>query len=1219
MPSPSITTILVDGQAVNKASLRSWGTSVEGELVASATDADLAAEATARTAADNSEATARIAGDADKALKTRTIGVAGLATGGGDLTADRTITVPAATDAEAITGTVIAKAMTPAADKAALNARVGPIEARTITAAGLAVGGGSLSADRTITVPVATDAEAINGASAAKAMTPASDKAALDARVGPLETRTITAAGLAVGGGSLSADRTITVPVATDGEAVNGVATTKAMTPAADKAALNARVGPVETDVSALETGLASETSNRASAITAEASARTTAINTEASARTTAITAETSARTTAINAEATARTDADNALDALIDIETAARISADIGLDALINAEIAARATALAGKADKQTPINTQHRPGDVIQRFTTTLTGPAVDAAALSDSLIVVNDGGNVVRVAGVAVVALRERAAVEAGRQYRVRYVVRRFTDPSDPAGDTVKLGIQWLNKDKAVVSQRVVENISLIAANGRHVKGAIFSDATGPDIAFVWPATARYMVPFVQTYGVDGITDIEVIEWADVTDLDPSTIQGSSNYDLWLAAGNTGTLADYLAFGENTLQPIADDARDSADEAALDAAAAEASRVAALASENAAELAETGSEAAQSGTIAAISGAGGSLGNVTLEAATRVVLAALNTTLGLTAQLTEAGRTGLFEFVTGDHSALVTLDTQQGFYVAPSSDTTGATGAWVRRFNGPVNPRWFGVTPGNDSAAFGAANSTSIAACLAMVGTAGPYRVQFPYGIYWFASSIDLASGNIIFEGAGAGIGGSSGNVRLAFPAGVTGIRVQNNLSSGDLVKDAVSHASGAGSIIRNLTLKGAFTATEAEAHGIRLRTNASIEHCTINGFEGDGIHCWASNGAASGASPPFGNCNVCRIDYVIVRDCRDGISWNGSDANASTITDLDAAECRRWAIRESGVLGNSYFGGHSANNGTTAFNDGIAIGASIVSHLGNQYFAIAGQEVGASTNAPTGTTLDNTWWAYLQAGGVNTGRPAWTSGMLVRAGGHIFCDEAGARNVFSGFYTEGGGGKSQLAQRDLVIGGVASGQVYTGNTASGKTPSVIQPDTQGVLIFMPKAQFQSGTVTVDIGEVQGNVDRKALVMKETTVAPLGYGYRFDASKLDMFLSYDSSAALANIAFRISGPTTAQQFGTGAAVPHAIYVPRLMIGDTETNARQITNGIVSPTSGNWGRGSLILQRNATAGGSPGWMTTTGGVGGSTAVFKALANLAA
>ncbi|GLK86697.1 SGNH/GDSL hydrolase family protein [Ancylobacter defluvii] len=67
-----------------------------------------------------------ISGGADLALKADksiTVTGAGLASGGGPLDAPRTITVPAATNAEAVAGEITSKAMTPAANKAALDAR----------------------------------------------------------------------------------------------------------------------------------------------------------------------------------------------------------------------------------------------------------------------------------------------------------------------------------------------------------------------------------------------------------------------------------------------------------------------------------------------------------------------------------------------------------------------------------------------------------------------------------------------------------------------------------------------------------------------------------------------------------------------------------------------------------------------------------------------------------------------------------------------------------------------------------------------------------------------------------------------------------------------------------------------------------------------------------------------------------------------------------------
>lgn len=61
----------------------------------------------------------------------------------------------------------------------------------------------------------------------------------------------------------------------------------------------------------------------------------------------------------------------------------------------------------------------------------------------------------------------------------------------------------------------------------------------------------------------------------------------------------------------------------------------------------------------------------------------------------------------RLGKFEFDSSDLSASVSSDPLQGIYIAPSSDPTGASGAWVRATSG-LHPRieWWGGTNINDA---------------------------------------------------------------------------------------------------------------------------------------------------------------------------------------------------------------------------------------------------------------------------------------------------------------------------------------------------------------------------------------------------------------------------------------------------------------------------------------------------------------------------------
>jgi len=123
-----------------------------------------------------------IAGDVPP---TRLINTSGLASGGGSLANDLTITVTKADSATIITGTDDTKAITPKGLKdAGFNPAGGPAvvpATRIITAAGLATGGGDLSVDRTITVPNATQAEAEAGVTDLPAMTPLRTKQAIAA------------------------------------------------------------------------------------------------------------------------------------------------------------------------------------------------------------------------------------------------------------------------------------------------------------------------------------------------------------------------------------------------------------------------------------------------------------------------------------------------------------------------------------------------------------------------------------------------------------------------------------------------------------------------------------------------------------------------------------------------------------------------------------------------------------------------------------------------------------------------------------------------------------------------------------------------------------------------------------------------------------------------------------------------------------------------------
>ena len=408
-----------------------------------------------------------------------------------------------------------------------------------------------------------------------------------------------------------------------------------------------------------------------------------------------------------------------------------------------------------------------------------------------------------------------------------------------------------------------------------------------------------------------------------------------------------------------------------------------------------------------------------------------ATRAALAG-TTKRGEAQFLAEAGREGSFLFNPSNLSGQVAADGAQGIYIAPQNDASGASGAWVRQFSGPVNPGWFGVSTSNS----GAANSAGMAALLATLKARvsrpsdftfydGLEPVRFTSGEFNFAATIELSDGTHIIEGSGVADGAGT---TFKFPAGVTGVRVQrfNTAGAGGTRAAAVGADR---SILRDLRLRGAYAGTEAEAHGVHLRASAILENVIVTSFEGDGVHI----NAVAGSSTAEGNANLFSLRKVRAVLNRNGFFIDGDNCNAGMLEGCDASSNRQWGFWDSSFLGNSYFACHSDANGLVA-----GTVPSVVTQGGNRYCVKTGQEGGATTNAPSGTTSDNSWWYYMGLGGADAANniPAWSSGLSVRSGGSYRSDDANAQSLFIGCYHESGQGFAQLAPPTLVLGGMMS---------------------------------------------------------------------------------------------------------------------------------------------------------------------------------------
>ena len=107
---------------------------------------------------------------------------------------------------------------------------------------------------------------------------------------------------------------------------------------------------------------------------------------------------------------------------------------------------------------------------------------------------------------------------------------------------------------------------------------------------------------------------------------------------------------------------------------------------------------------------------------------------------TYVGAVAHLSEGGRAGGFKWDGSDLSTEVTADTQSGIYVTPTSDLTGASGAWVRQFSGEAHIEWFGVIGD------GVTDDTVAIAAAIAYSSANQITVKFPAGTFC-ATSIDF----------------------------------------------------------------------------------------------------------------------------------------------------------------------------------------------------------------------------------------------------------------------------------------------------------------------------------------------------------------------------------------------------------------------------------------------------------------------------------------
>jgi hypothetical protein len=592
---------------------------------------------------------------------------------------------------------------------------------------------------------------------------------------------------------------------------------------------------------------------------------------------------------------------------------------------------------------------------------------------------------------------------------------------------------------------------------------------------------------------------------------------------------------------------------------------------------------------------------------LGNAAVEQVTRFAVTVPDRaslagySAATTAYLRESGREGLFVWSSANNSTNIINDPNQGVYVAPSSDATGASGAWVRKFSGAHNVKWFGAAGDgvtDDSAAFVAALAYLKATAVNLVNTyyKASGKLLIPAGHYYLGTTTIEISHTLTIEGEGGGAFGAGGGAatKLRWADGTTGIRVQEyNTSSASSVDASPFHLTGAYTMLRGLYLYGGYAGAESESHGIHTKTKVILDDVHVDNFAGDALYVHTSNGAGS---PNEGNSNCSRAYNCHFRNCRDGLSITGGDANAWLFTACFFDYNRRWGVNDTSFLGNSYIGCHEDSNGITP--NSASFGASVVSYSGNRYACVYNQEANASVTAPSGTSADTAYWFYLSPGAANTASlyiPAWSGGMTLRAGGPMLLYNGNQNSAVWGNYTEGGQGPIQQTALGMVLGGSNNTGVKGGSWLRGYVGNYLR--TSPLIVQGNQQQWQrSGeSFIIDGGQDSTSLSNVALSLK-TGIANTGSSalnfQKSDASVMGKVWCVANFGLIADGALgffmRTNGVDTANTNATGLniATGKNLQLGGTVIVDSSRNGSFVALSATSTIGYATGAGGTVIQ---------------------------------
>lgn len=626
--------------------------------------------------------------------------------------------------------------------------------------------------------------------------------------------------------------------------------------------------------------------------------------------------------------------------------------------------------------------------------------------------------------------------------------------------------------------------------------------------------------------------------------------------------------------------SLQPYADAAEASAVNSS--ASASSASTSASSASTHATNAASSASGASASATAAAASAViadaaadaaalAVSLPSAAIPAANRTALKLLSTSAP--GHLMEAGREGMFVFDSTDLSALVSMDTAEAVHVAPSSDPTGASGAWVRRYSGPLKIEWFGggvdKTGAENLAAMQAASGYNPTTTINFSPT-----VEFGIGSYSVSATFENRSAcRFVGQGHGHDASAVLGEraTRLIWPVDTLCIRNHSSNTVGSTSQAGDSSMAAQGSTFERLSIEQATQGTSTTAHGVQMRATAAVKDCAFRNIAGNALEIKAT--AGSGGSTE-GDANNWQVDQCIVHSCGGhALHVGGTDANAGICTHFITKTVGGCGIfDESGLGANAYIAPQISGYG------GNITGR--VSSGGRLYVLLdptAG--IGASTTPGT----NNQVWYDVGAG---ASYPAWSGAGTYNVELPILIVGASTRSVVVSAYVEGST-PSHIASNGggQYVGGQAGWTRYSGGTQ--KVHNITEAiysfsGVGGYKSYSPSHSTLGAHFEVAIGAQPAGQDDGVILSHSCGTE--GFYWAWQSSSGDYIYNYLNAKEI----WRITGPGTAKTFGRGAAVPHMIQFKDFALCDPAdaTHTNIIGARLNVPASGEFSRGDFMFN---------------------------------